>query len=130
MTKPIVNKPVTPIITKPSIDEKEIVASPKPVVVVIQQAIENHKQLDTTVPLHVIVRGAIATEYELDVSKFTLLQLVEYLVTGLQQQGNYNLFALLFPLTTEYTLATVGANPWDYKEATLKVINSLLKQFN
>lgn len=128
-----VNDQITDSVTvKPPIvvqEEREIRPQSRQVIDVIIQAIQSHKDTETTVPLHVVVRGAIATEYKLDVSQFTLLQLIEYLITGLEQKGGIKLFSILFPLTTEYTLATVGAKAWDHRDSTMKIVNTLLKEF-
>jgi len=125
-----VNNQTTESVTVAVQEEQDVKPQSRQVLDIINQSIESYKDMETVILLHVIVRGAIATEYQLDVSQFTLLQLVEYLVTGLEQKGKIRLATILFPLTTEYTLATIGAKTWDYKEATMKIVNILLKEFN
>ena len=120
-TTPIV-KPKTEV---PVVAKAEV---PSPTILdVIRGAIKTHEELDTTVPLHVIVRGAIASDRGLDVSRFTLSELLNYLMLAYESlEHKQTINVLLLPLTTEYVQHTVGVEPWTYKDATLKIIYSLL----
>ena len=116
---------VTAPIVKPKTPEGLV---PAPTILdVIRAAIKTHEELDTTIPLHVIVRGAIASHEGLDVSSFTLAELLTYLIHAYESlQEKPSIVNVLSPLTTEYVLHTVGVEPWTYKDATLKIIYSLL----
>lgn len=115
--------------TAPIIKPKtEVSATPAPTILdVVRTAIKQHEELGTSVPLHVVVRGAIASDQKLDVSEFTLLALLDYLMLAYEDlEQKQPISAVLLPLTTEHVLHKVGIEPWTYKDATLKIINSLL----
>ena len=120
MTQIIKPKATEPTVTKAPIPEPSILD-------VIRAAIKQHEELDTSVPLHVVVRGAIALDQKLDVSSFTMLGLLDYLMLAYEELPEKPAInSVLIPLTTEYVLHTVGVEPWTHKDATLKIINSLL----
>lgn len=121
-------KPVFETVYDQITDSVTAETNSKSILSVVQKAITTYNETETTVSLHAVVRGAIATEYDIDVSTFTMLTLLDHLVVAVQEKGGVNIYAILFPLTTEYTLATVGAEPWDYKKATMKIVYALLEQ--